>query len=198
MLGLKDWGIGPNIQASSIFNPSIHMTDLNQALIRLHGAVAEFVAAAAAAAPRWTVPRAPGKWSPSQVVEHVARIMEESANVAAGDRSKFPSVARLLRPIARLFFFQRVLRRNSFLTMKTAPPFDPASGSPTPVRSRVRVEQALARFDKACRGRESGGAEVSSTIFGDVSVADFARFQELHVRHHLPQLAESAEANFSS
>jgi len=50
------------------------------------------------------------------------------------------------------------------------------------------VEQALARFDKACRGRESSGKEVPSTIFGDVSVADFARFQELHVRHHQPQL----------
>jgi hypothetical protein len=29
---------------------------------------------------------------------------------------------------------------------------------------------------------------VPSTIFGDVSIADFARFQELHVRHHQPQL----------
>src|SRR5262245_35745028 len=136
-------------------------------------------------------PRAPGKWSPSQVVEHVARIMEESANVASGDPSKFPKVARLLRPLARLLFFQRVLRRNSFLTLRTAPPFDPATGSPTPGQGRIRVEQALARFDKACQGREASGAEVASTIFGDVSVADFARFQELHVRHHLPQLAES-------
>ena len=110
------------------------MTDLNQALIRLHGAVAEFAAAAVLAAS-----------------------------------------------------FQRVLRRNSFLTLKTAPPFDPASGSPTPGQGRVRVEQALTRFEAACRGREASGTEVSSTIFGDVSVADFARFQELHVRHHLPQ-----------
>ena len=30
--------------------------------------------------------------------------------------------------------------------------------------------------------------KVPSTIFGDVSIADFARFQELHVRHHQPQL----------
>ena len=164
------------------------MSDLNQALIRLHGAVAEFVAAAAVAAPRWTVPRAPGKWSPSQVVEHVARIMQESANVASGDPSKFPTVSRLLRPVARLMFFQRVLRRNSFLTLKTAGPFDPATGSPTAGQGRVRVEQALTRFDKACRGREASGKEVPSTIFGDVSVADFARFQELHVRHPQQQL----------
>ena len=170
----------------------VRMTDLNQALIRLHGAVAEFVVAAVVAAPRWTVPRAPGKWSPSQVVEHVARIMEESANVASGDPSKFPTVSRLLRPVARVIFFRRILRRNSFLKLKTAGPFDPATGSPTPGQGRVRVEQALARFNKACRGREAGGKEVPSTIFGDVSVADFARFQELHVRHHLPQLAESA------
>ncbi|HSE66673.1 MAG TPA: hypothetical protein VLB12_06785 [Gemmatimonadales bacterium] len=72
-----------------------------------------------------------------------------------------------------------------------AGPFNSATGSPTPGQGRVRVEQALARFNKACRGREAGRKEMPSTIFGDVSVADFARFQELHVRHHLPQLAES-------
>src|SRR4030095_4073820 len=146
------------------------MTELNQALIRLHGVVAEFVAAAAVAAPRWTVPRAPGRGSPSEVVEHVARIMEESANVASGDPSKFPTVSRLLRPVARLMFFQRVLRRNSFLKLKTAGPFDPATGSPTPGQGRGRVEQALARFDKACRGRGGGGAEEAGTIFGRVVV----------------------------
>ena len=36
-------------------------------------------------------PRAPGKWSPSQIIEHVARSLEESANMAAGRPSKFPS-----------------------------------------------------------------------------------------------------------
>ncbi len=167
------------------------MSDLNQALLGLHGAVAEFVAAAAVAAPRWTVPRAPGKWSPSQIVEHVARIMEESANVASGAPSKFPTVSSLVRPIVRFLFFRRVLRRNAFLRLKTIEAFDPASGSPTPGQGRVRVEQALARFEKACRTQKSAGKEVASTIFGDVTVADFARFQELHVRHHLEQLARA-------
>ena len=85
------------------------MSDLDLSLAGVHAAVAEFLATGDAAEATWTMPRAPGKWSPSQVVEHVARIMEESA--------------------------------------------------------------------------------VASTIFGTVSVADFARFQELHVRHHLRPLA---------
>jgi hypothetical protein len=68
---------------TSRLNPNIPQSSCPiDALSRLHGAVAEFVAAAAVVATRWTVPRAPGKWSPSQVVEHVARIMEESANVS--------------------------------------------------------------------------------------------------------------------
>jgi hypothetical protein len=117
--------------------------------------------------------------------------VEESANVASGVPSKFPTVSSLLRPIVRFLFFRRVLRRNSFLRLKTIGAFDPASGSPTPDQGRVRVEQTFARFEKACRTQESGGKEVASTIFGDVTVADFARFQELHVRHHLDQLVQA-------
>ncbi len=42
--------------------------------------------------------------------------------------------------------------------------------------------------DGACRARAASGHEVPSTMFGNVPVADFARFQELHVRHHHVQL----------
>src|SRR4026209_2461289 len=77
-------------------------------------AVAELSAAAERAGAVWTKPRAPGKWSPSQVVEHVARIMEESANVAAGRPSKFPTIPFFLRPIVRVIVFKRTLWRKDF------------------------------------------------------------------------------------
>jgi hypothetical protein len=59
------------------------MPEIELRLADVHAAVAGLVAAAERVGTAWTKPRAPGKWSPSQVVEHVARIMEESANVAA-------------------------------------------------------------------------------------------------------------------
>ncbi len=163
------------------------MSDL-QSLADLQAAVAAFLATADSVGATWTVPRAPGKWSPSQVVEHVARIMEESANVVSGASSKFPTLPNVLRPVARLLVFRRILRRGAFLPMKAIEAFKPAAGPDTPAAGRVRLEEALARFELACRARAASGRDVASTLFGVVSVADFARFQELHVRHHQRQL----------
>ena len=163
------------------------MSDL-QSLADLRAAVVTFLATADSVGATWTVPRAPGKWSPSQVVEHVARIMEESANVVSGAPSKFPTLPIVLRPVARLLVFRRILRRGAFLRMKAIEAFKPAAGPQTPAAGRVRVEGALARFDHACRACAASNQPVPSTLFGRVSVADFARFQELHVRHHHQQI----------
>ena len=160
----------------------------HSSLIELHAAVAAFLATADGSGAAWSVPRAPGKWSPSQVVEHVALIMEESANVVAGTRSKFPAIPRALRPVARLLVFKRILRRGAFLRMKAIEAFKPPVGAATSAAGRVRVERALARFDEASRVRAATGGKVASTIFGPVSVSDFVRFQELHVRHHHEQI----------
>lgn len=90
--------------------------DLETALADHRAAVAALSAASEQSGDRWLAPPSPGKWSPSQVVEHVARALEESGHVAAGRPSKFPS------------------------------------------------------------------------IFGRVTVADYARFQACHTRHHLKQM----------
>ena len=165
------------------------MPDLELRLGDVHAAVAGLVAAAERVGTAWTKPRAPGKWSPSQIVEHVARIMEESANVASNRPSKFPTIPFLLRPIVRVVVFKRTLWRNAFPKMKAIDAFVPVAGSASPADGRVRLEGALSRFDQACRARAASGQDVMSTIFGAVPVANFARFQELHIRHHLLQMA---------
>ena len=168
------------------------MPEIERPLAAVHAAVAELVAAAEAVGLAWTTPRAPGKWSPSQVVEHVARIMEESANVAADRPSKFPTIPFFLRPIVRVLVFKRTLWRKAFPKMKAIAAFVPAAGSATPADGCVRLQGALTRFDQACRARAASGQDVASTIFGAVPVADFARFQELHVRHHILQMPGAA------
>ncbi|MGZ3374658.1 MAG: DUF1569 domain-containing protein [Gemmatimonadaceae bacterium] len=166
----------------------LQTSDLDVSLAGVHAATGALLATADGVGSFWKIPRAPGKWSPSQVVEHVARIMEESANVVAGVPSAFPTIPFLLRPIVRLLVFKRILRRKAFLKMKAAEAMDPPTGSATPKQARVRLEAVLRQFDQACRAREASGQGVASTIFGSVPVADFARFQELHVRHHHLQL----------
>ena len=168
------------------------MTDIDVPLAGVRAAVADLVAAAERVAVAWSKPRAPGKWSPSQVVEHVARIMEESANVASSRPSKFPTIPFFLRPIVRVLVFKRTLWRKAFPKMKAIAAFVPVAGPANPADGRIRLEGALARFDQACRARAASGQDVASTIFGAVPVADFARFQELHVRHHILQVPVAA------
>jgi hypothetical protein len=167
------------------------MTELDTSLASLHATVGALLATADRVGAAWKIPRAPGKWSPSQVVEHVARIMEESAKVAAGEPSAFPTMNRLLRPILRLIFFKRILRKKDFPKSKAIDAMDPPVGPATPKAGRVRLEGVLTRFDRACRARASSGQKVANPMFGPVAVADFARFQEIHVRHHHLQLPET-------
>jgi hypothetical protein len=72
--------------------------------------------------------------------------------------------------------------------MKASAAFVPATGSVTPAEGCGRLKGALTGFEQACRSRAASGQGVASSIFGRVSVADFARFQELHVRHHILQM----------
>jgi hypothetical protein len=67
------------------------MADINTALDASKDAMEQLIVAGERIRTDWTSPRAPGKWSTSQIVEHVARSLEESANMAAGRPSSFQS-----------------------------------------------------------------------------------------------------------
>ena len=166
------------------------MTAIDTALNDNRTAVHDLLAAGERTGAKFTSPWAPGKWSPSQLIEHVARALEESASVVAGAPSKFPTLPSFLRPVLRGLFFNRVLKKGAFIKAKTNKPFDPATGPATTIEARVRLEAALAEFDRACRAKAATGGKVASTVFGQVTVEDYARFQALHTRHHRNQLSE--------
>ena len=164
------------------------MPDLNAALAANRAALNDLLATAERSGTSWTTPRAPGKWSPSQLVEHVAISLEESGNDVSGAPSKFTTFPKLVRPLLRSLLFNRVLARSAFPRARTQRAFDPATGPATPKDARVRLEGALARFEQACRAQVAAGRPAQSNLFGAVSVEDYVRFQELHTRHHLKQL----------
>jgi hypothetical protein len=166
------------------------MADINTALAASKDAIDQLMAAGERTATAWAAPRAPGKWSPSQIVEHVARSLEESANMAAGRPSKFPRLPGVLHPIVRGLLFKRVLRKAAFAKAKTNKAMDPASGPATPADGRVRLETAHQKFAESCRQTVSNGGRMRTTIFGAVPVEDYVRFMELHTRHHGRQMAD--------
>jgi hypothetical protein len=163
------------------------MIDITGALDANRAAVDDLVEAAEAAADHWNTPSAPGKWSPSQVVEHVARALEEGGNVIAGRPTNLPTLPFFVRPLARIFF-NRVVKTGKFPKAKTNKDMNPETGLATSAEARPRLEDASAVFERECRARVASGGAVPSGAFGKVSVADYARFTELHTRHHIKQI----------
>jgi DinB superfamily len=157
------------------------MAEIDTALAASRDAVDQLIRAGEQSGAAWIAPRAPGKWSPSQIVEHVARNLEESANIAAGRPSTVRTPPAVVRPIARLIF-RRVLRKAAFPKgFKAHKALNPASGPATPAEGRIRLETAHQKFDEVCR-RIAADGRLMTTGFGSVPVQDYVRFQELHTR----------------
>ncbi len=144
------------------------MIDVTKPLEVNRNAVNEFISASEWVASKWTTPRAPGKWSPSQVVEHIARVYDESAELVAGSPSKFPNFPTFLRPVMRGLFFNKFLKTEKFSKAKTFKPFNPESGPSSAAEGRVRVEAALAKFHEGVADRfPCRGDEITDFLMGD-------------------------------
>ena len=162
--------------------------NIDEALAVHRAAIRELVDAGARTGAAWAAARAPGKWSPAQIVEHVARSIEESAKMVAGGSSNFPSLPGFIRPVVRRFAFDRTLRQGVFPRGRTTGAFNPEKGSPTAGDARVRLDAVIERFDAACRARSACGLPVLSGVFGEVAVLDYVRFMTLHAKHHQKQM----------
>ena len=163
------------------------MGDIESALTASRNAADQLIANAASSRRAWDAPCAPGKWSPSQIVEHVARSYDASANVAAGQPSAFPTLPSFLHPLLRIVF-RRILRRGVFPKGKTTKAMNPAAGAATPADGRTRLMAAHERFEMACRAVAARRTPMNTPMFGTVALEEFVRFLELHTRHHTRQI----------
>jgi hypothetical protein len=151
-------------------------------------AAAEFLETASRCDGVWNVPRTGGGWSPAQVTEHVSLTLEEGAAVVSGRPSKFPTFPALLRPLARIFYYNRALKNGAFPQSKTTTALEPSKAAATLAEADARLQAAVRTFNQACRDRVANGRPLEHPVFGTVSVESYARFQALHTRHHIAQL----------
>ncbi len=165
------------------------MADVAGALQQNKAAAEDLCAAADAASEVWEVPRAPGKWSPAQVVEHVARALEQSTHELRGEPSLFPTFPGLVKPVMRVLFFDWIIRRGSFPRgTRTNKAMDPERGAPTPAEARARIHEALHDLEQAVKTRPAGLGPVDTGAFGTVALPDYLMFQAIHTRHHTRQV----------
>jgi len=166
------------------------MSDLNSAIAENRKAVDEFTRAARAVdAARWTLHPAEGKWSPAQIVEHIALTYEYSRGVV-NNTAPGPSAPRLLRPLVRVFFVRPVLKHGRFARKASAPAmFQPTSVPADATELLPRLETAVRAFEDAVRAADrSGRSTVDHPFFGKMPFTDYLRFQAIHARHHRAQL----------
>ena len=164
------------------------MSLITKELAAARAAVDELIQVAATCGENWPEPRAPGKWSPSQIVEHVARGHEEFAKDISGKESKLPRLPRPIQFLTRHLGFNRVIKTGRFGKGKANPAMDPESGPKTPDEGRQRLEVAWEAFERA--GVEIAATSTTATtcVFGTVSLSELVRFAELHTRHHVKQM----------
>jgi hypothetical protein len=124
-------------------------------------------------------------------VEHVARSLEESANMAAGRPSRFPNLPGIIRPLVRGLLFKARAAEGAFPKAKTNKAMNPMSGPATPADGRVRLETAYDAFEAACRRLASRDERMRTTVFGVVPVTDYVRFIELHTRNHGKRMGDA-------
>jgi hypothetical protein len=171
------------------------MADVNKALADVRSSIEAFMIAVEANVDTWTTPQAPGKWSPSQIVEHVSRAVEDFGYIAEGQPSRFPTLPFFVRPILRMLFFRKVLREEEFPKSKAVRPMDPLQGPPTPAAGVERLEDAFRTFERGSRLAAARNGKVRSGLFGSVAIEEFVRFQNIHIRHHLKQMPTPVRLN---
>jgi hypothetical protein len=163
------------------------MPTIDDSLRANRAATHALIESATSVAEGWDRARTPGKWSPSQIVEHVARCLDGTAQLANGLPSAFPRVPSLLHPALRIAF-RRIIRKEAFPRGRTTKGMNPDAGPPTPADGRARLDEAQDRFETACRDLAARGEPIRTPMFGPVPIGDFVRFMTLHTEHHRRQI----------
>lgn len=171
------------------------MADLNTTIADNHAAVLEFIVTARSLSARqWTTPRAPGKWTPAQITEHLAITYEYGVTLAKGEAKG--GIPFFLKPLARRMIVDSTLKAGRFTRKGRTPRmFEPAKVSSDADIVLPRLEKAVDDFERAI---VSGSPEARHTLnhpfFGKIATTDYLRLQAIHARHHHEQLAVSARA----
>jgi Protein of unknown function (DUF1569) len=154
-------------------------------------AVADFVDAARnLGSSRWAEPRAPGKWSPAQIAEHLGIAYELAGQILSG-AADMPGrkPPRFLHPVIRLLIRKTVLRSGKFPKLKTLPVFEPSSrpGSQGLVCSRLQGASDV--FEQSASEKvRAGTLALNHPYYGRFGIEEFVRLQAYHARHHRAQL----------
>lgn len=161
----------------------------------LHEEAVADVARAAERIPleHWLAPRAEGKWSPAEVVEHLTLAYDVLLRELAGGAGMRLKVKFWQRVLLRFTVLPRILRRGDFPKGVRAPrEIRPATANPDPAAALTTFREHAARFAAAVDAARSSGRRVRLThpYFGHGGVEEALLLCARHLQHHRRQLPE--------
>jgi len=138
----------------------------------------------------WITARAPGKWSPAELTEHLILTYEALAAELSGGPAIRVRVKGWRLLALRLFVLPRFLKHGIVPPGVRSPKeIAPAAGDPDRPAALARLHAVSRLFEDLAAGREDGGGRgVTHPFFGRLSFAQGVRFAEVHLRHHTGQL----------
>ncbi len=140
-----------------------------------------------------------GKWSPAQVLEHLAKAFGGSAKAF-----ELQLQSGELQPLRTLTLKDRIgifviCNLGYFPEGRKAPPMTVPSENPQALVALQRIKENLERTGKALDETEKKwGSHVrifTHPVLGPLTVPQWRKFHYVHTRHHMKQVVERAAAN---
>lgn len=164
-----------------------------ESIRHLHAAAAEEFAAAAERVPAgmWLVPRAEGKWSPAEIVEHLNTTYAVILDELAGGSGMKIRTTRWQRFLLYFTIRRRILAGRGFPIGARAPKELRPATVPADKDGAIGAFRELARqFDAAVADAVEShkNAHVTHAYFGRSSAMTGMHFAARHLEHHRAQL----------
>lgn len=140
---------------------------------------------------RWSAPRAPGKWSPAEVSEHLALSYEVGLAELRGGPALSVRTSFWQRAVLRWFVMPKLLAGGA-LTRPVKAPMElrhPVAGEQ--VATLARLEQLAATLERELdTAAARGPVRFTHPYFGALDAVQVLGFCAFHARHHEAQVAE--------
>jgi len=133
-----------------------------------------------------------GKWTPAQIVEHLALGLALSAETFQARRNHAPMSRRPRTPaqqVARFFIFGlRWFPPGRKAPERTTPPAE--IDRATAEADFLAGIEAWDQVDRALMPERRANLFVKHPRMGDLTIEEWMRFHVIHARHHAPQIRE--------
>jgi hypothetical protein len=134
----------------------------------------------------------PGKWSPAEIVDHLATAMENSAKGFASRADKPPMTRRPLGMPQRVAQAV-VLRMGWFPGRRVAPETTRPQAHPDRAATEAKLRRAVDAFlelERTLLPARATDLFLKHPVLGDLTFAEFMCFHVRHAEHHRKQMVE--------